>query len=765
MKRRSLLKAAGGLVVGFTLRDAFPLLAQQAGAPPPAPSGVDGRTLDPKAVDSALAIHADGSVTVFTSKVDVGTGMRIAIAQMAAEELGVRTTRVTVVDGDTATCPNTGGTGGSTGLTRGGTAVRQAAATARQEILRLGAERLRVPADRLTIVDGVVRPSTPLKAGPSTGGTGVSIGALVGDRRLSVPVDPKAPLVAPSTYARVRQSPLRPDVPAKCTGRYVYVQDFGVKGMQHARVIRPSAIGATLVSVDEQSISRLPNVRVVRVKDFLAVVAPDEWTAVRAARELRATWSDWRGLPRHEDLQRYVREGAVEREQTLVNRGPSGPLPPSEADAGDLDAALARARTRLSATYFWPCQSHASLGPSSAVADIKGDGGTVWTSSQVTYGLRNTMARLFELAPEKLRVVFVEGSGSYGTNGADHAAADAVLISKTIQQPVRVQWSREDEHAWDPKGPQQLLELRAGVDENGHIAVWDTQMWIPVNRRGARILLAAGAAGIAQDNGRDAAGIFENGEPPYAADRVRVHAHWLRDTPLNPSNLRAPGKPANIFAVEGFTDEIAASLKIDALAFRTSRLRDPRALAVLERASTTFGWTPRPSPNPEPGGEWATGRGLAYVRYKMAENYLATFVEVAVHRATGRVDVKRVVCAHDCGLVVNPNALRHQIEGGIVQGLSRALHEEVQFDESRVTSVDWTSYPILRFSEVPSIEVILIERPEETLWGGGEASTVPVAAALANACFDATGVRLRRVPFTAERVKQALAGKAPVNAG
>jgi CO/xanthine dehydrogenase Mo-binding subunit len=760
MKRRQLLKATGGLVVGFTLRDAFPLLAQQpaGGAHPPALSGVEGRTLDPKEVDSALAIYADGSVTVFTSKVDVGTGMRIAIAQMTAEELGVRTNRVTVVDGDTATCPNTGGTGGSTGLTRGGTAVRQAAATARQEILKLAAERLRVPADRLTIVDGVVRPSTPLRAGFASGGRGIGIGALVGERRLSVPVDAKAPLVAPSSYARVRQSPPRPDVPAKCTGRYTYVQDFSVKGMLHARVIRPPAIGAMLATVDESSISHLPNVRVVRRKDFLAVVARDEWTAVRGARELRATWTEWRGLPSYQDLERYVREGAIEREQTLVNRGPSGPTPPTDADAAAIDTSIAGAPTRMSATYFWPCQGHASLGPSSAVADIKGEGGTIWTSSQVTYGLRNTIARLFELVPEKLRVVFVEGSGSYGTNGADHAAADAVLISKTIQQPVRVQWSREDEHAWDPKGPQQLLELRAGVDGSGRIAAWDTQMWIPMNRRGARILLAAGAAGIAQDNGRDAAGIFENGEPPYAADRVRVHVHWLRDTPLNPSNLRAPGKPANIFAVEGFTDEIAASLEVDALEFRASRLRDPRALAVLDRASTAFGWKRRPSPNPEAHGEWATGRGLAYVRYKMTENYVATFVEVAVHRTTGRIDVKRVVCAHDCGLVVNPDALRNQIEGGIVQGLSRALHEEVQFDESRVTSVDWTSYPILRFSEVPSIEVLLIERPEETLWGAGEASTVPVAAALGNAFFDATGIRLRRVPFTAGRVKLALGG-------
>jgi len=744
MKRRDLLKSTGGLVVGFTLWDAFPLLAQQPTSREPL------RSLDPREVDSALTIHADGSVTVFTSKVDVGTGMRVAIAQMAAEELGVRTASVTVVDGDTSRCPNTGGTGGSTGLTRGGTAVRQAAATARQEILRLASARLGTPADRLTITDGLVR--------SVAGGRGIRIGALVGGRRVQVPIDSKAPLVPPSGYTRVRRSPPRPDMAAKCTGRHPYVQDMTLPGMLHARVLRPPSLEATLVAVDEGSFAYLAGARVVRVRNFLAVVAADEWTAVRASRELRATWTNWSGLPGHENLESYLRNGLVERDQAIVSRGPAGASQTaSDADTAALEAALDRSATKYSATYFWPCQSHASLGPSSAVADIKGDGGTIWTSSQVVYGLRNTLARLFELVPEKLRVVFVEGSGSYGTNGADHAAADAVLISKTIGRPVRVQWSREDEHAWDPKGPQQLLDLRAGMADDGRIVAWDTQMWIPTNRRGARILLAASAAGIPQDNGRDAAAIFENGEPPYSAEHVRVLAHWLRDTPLNPSNLRAPGKPANVFAVEGFIDEIAAALRVDPLEFRTSRLRDPRALEALGRAAKAFGWNARPSPNRESSGEWLKGSGLAYIRYKMTENYLATFIEAAVHPATGRVDVKRVVCAHDCGLVVNPGALRNQIEGGIVQGLSRALYEEVQFDDSRVTSVDWSTYPILRFPAVPSIEVILIERPDETLWGGGEASTVPVAAALGNAIFDATGVRLRRVPFTAERVKAALA--------
>jgi nicotinate dehydrogenase subunit B len=742
MRRRTLLKSAGGLVVSFAFGGALDAIgAQPANGP---------RPLDAKDVDSALEFHADGSVTVFTSKVDVGTGMRIAIAQMAAEELGVATARVTVVDGDTSRCPNTGGTGGSTGLTRGGTAVRQAAATARQAILRIASERLSVPAERLTIADGIVR--------PIAGRRGIGIGAVVGGRRIALTVDAAAPLVHPSRYTRVRQSPTRPDVPAKCTGRYTYIQDFSVPGMLHARVVRPPSLGSTLVSVDESSIAHLPGVRIVRVQSFLAVAADDEWAAVRAARELRASWTEWTGLPGHDRLERYLRDGTVERDQVIVSRGPSGATSsPNSDDTAALERALENAATKLSATYFWPCQSHASLGPSAAVADITGDGGTLWTSSQVTYGLRNTLARLFGFTPEKLRVVFVEGSGSYGTNGADHAAADAVLISKTIGRAVRVQWSRQDEHGWDPKGPQQLLDLRAGVDANGRLVAWDTEMWVPANRRGARMLLAASAAGIAQDNGRDAAAVFENGDPAYPADHVRVLAHWLRDTPLNPSNLRAPGKPGNVFAVEGFADEIAASLGVDALEFRTSRLRDPRALDVLSRAAARFGWQPRPSPNPDRRGEWLAGRGMAYVRYKQAENYVATFIEVAVAPATGRVDVRRVVCAHDCGLVVNPDALRNQIEGGIVQTLSRALHEEVQFDQSRVTSVDWATYPILRFPDVPSVEVILVERPEETLWGGGEASTVPVAAALGNAIFDATGVRIRRVPFTADRVKAALA--------
>ena len=319
--------------------------------------------------------------------------MRIAMAQMAAEELGVDTARITVVDGDTARCPNTGGTGGSTGLTRGGTAVRQAAATARQALLGLAATRLKRPVADLTIVAGEVR--------PAAGGRGVRIGALVGGRRLALPVDAKAPLVLPSQYVKVGQSPARPDVPAKCTGRYQYIQDFSVPGMLHGRVIRPPAVGATLVSVDEASVAQLPGVRVVRVESFLAVVSDDEWAAVRASRELEAKWTAWRGLPGHDHLERYLRDGVVERDQAIVNRGPSGPIGDGDQSGAALEAALASAKTTMAATYFWPCQSHASLAPSCAVADVRGDAATIWTSSQASLRhARHPVARLRPRARE-----------------------------------------------------------------------------------------------------------------------------------------------------------------------------------------------------------------------------------------------------------------------------------------------------------------------------------------------------------------------------
>ena len=743
ISRRDVLKAGGALVVSFAFAGVPRDLFAQAGRPVDA---ARGRPVDSGEVDGLLAIHADGSVTLYTSKVDVGTGIRIALAQMAAEELGVSPARVTVVEGDTATCPDQGGTGGSTGLIRGGTEIRAAAATARRALLQMGATQLNRPVADLTIADGQVQ--------PRNGGAGVGIGSLIGDRLFSLKVDRNAPLTPPSQHAAIGKPLLRPDVPAKCTGRHVYVQDFTLPGMLHGRIVRPPSMGATLVSIDETSLRGIPDVRVVRVENFLAVVAKDEWAAVRAATALKATWSERASLPGHEGLDRFSRSAPLERDQEILNRG----------NAADVSRRAARTMT---ATYFWPFQSHASLGPSCAVGDVRADGSaTVWTASQGVHGLRGNLSKVFGIPQDKLRVIFLDGSGSYGTNGTDHVAADALLLSKTVGQPVRVQWMRHDEHGWDPKGPQQLLDVRAALDTDGRIVAWETEMWVPNAAPGARALLSADAAGLEQEHGTGSGAITQNGEPPYAVDNVRVVAHLIKNTPLQLSNLRAPGKIANVFAVEGFTDEIAAAQGVDAVEFRLKRLSDPRAIDAITRTAAAFKWDTRPSPNPRakqgPSTSLGTsnvlvGRGIAYMRYKQMENYVAMAMEVAVNPATGQIQVRRVTCAHDCGMVVNPDGLRNQVEGCIVQTLSRALHEEVKFDRSRVTSVDWTTYPILRFPEAPAVDVILIDRPNEPLVGAGEAATAPVAAALANAVFDATGVRLRTVPFTPARVKSTLA--------
>ncbi len=701
MKRRDFLRTGGAIIVSFAFDGALPNTSS-------AQISDLGKPVDPREVDSFLAIHADGSVTIYTSKVDVGTGLRIAMSQMVAEELDIPVDRVTVVEGDTAITPNHGGTGGSTGIPQGGVELRRAAATARQALMKLGAQ------------------------------PGTNIGALAGGKRLNLKVDPNAPLKDPKTYTIVGRPILRPDVPDKCTGRNVYVQDFSLPGMLHGRVIHPPSIGAKLMSLDESSIRTIPGARVVRIQNFLGIVAPDEWAAIRAAKELKVTWTEEQGLPGSDNLDRHVRESVPDHDETIVNKG-------------DPAAALPGTTKQLSALYVWPIQSHASLGPSCAVADVRPEGTTIWTASQGPHGMRANFSRIFGIPEDKLRVIFLDGSGSYGGNGNDDAAADALLLSRAIGKPVRVQWMREDEHAWDPKGPPQVLEIRGGLDNDNRIAAWETHMWLPMNIQGNRPLVSVDGAGITQPHGQGAGLMSQNGDPPYAASNVRVVVHYLKGTPLRPSNLRAPGKVANVFAVESFTDELAAAAGVDAVEFRLRGLTDPRALDVIKGAAEMIGWEGRPSPNRRPiNGNVLTGRGFAYARYKQAENYVAIAMEVAVDRNTGKINVRRIACAHDGGLIVNPDGLRNQIEGSILQTLGRALHEEVKFDRSRVTSVDWASYPILSFPDVPSLDVALIDRPALPPLGAGEASTAPVAAAVANAVFDATGIRLRRVPLRLE---------------
>lgn len=736
LSRRDILRGGSALIVGFAMS---PVGARRGAAQTSGDAKYRGKPVDGAEVDSFLAIHPDGAATVFTGKVDLGTGLRIAVRQMAAEELGLPVGKVELVEGDTLLTPDQGRTGGSSGLTQGGVGVRQAAATAREKLVALGAERLKRPESDLVLANGEVR--------PKAGGAGVGIGELIGSRRFALKVNPKVALKDPATYTVVGKPMPRPDLPGKCTGTEVYVHDFKLPGMLHGRAIRPPRMGAKLLSVNDASISSIPDVRVVRIKDFVGVVAKTEWAAVRAAASLEVKWSEWEGLPDIADLPAFLRQGTIDHDETPVKRG-------------DAKQAMSGGTRHFSASFYFPYQGHASMGPSCAVADWKPDSLTIWTGSQSTHLFRNVFSESFGLPLDKVRLIYLEGSGCYGQNAHEDACADAAILSQAVGSPVRVQWSRQDEHGWDPKGPPQPVELRAATDAKGNIVAWEAETWIPmwISAKGTIPLVGLDAAGITQRQGRWPGSLDENLDPPYTSPNASVVIHRLKDSPLRPGHVRAPGKVANCWAVESLVDEIAASSGEDAVAYRLQRLTDPRAVAVVKRAAEMLDWQPRQSPNPKSAAKGKlTGRGFSYVRYRGNENYVAMAMDVAVDPGSGKVAVERVVCAHDCGLVVNPDALKNQIEGSIIQSLSKMLLEEVKFDRSRVTSVDWASYPVIRFPDVPRIEVLLIDRPEQPLMGAGEASLSPVGGALANAIFDATGVRLRTVPFTPARLKAALA--------
>jgi len=737
ISRRSVLTVGGVLIVGLGLDGLGRAQAQTV----PNADRFLGKPLVPDAVDSFLAVHADGSVTVFVGKVDIGTGGRIAMRQIVGEELDVPLERIAMIEGDTALTPNQGATAGSYGIARGGAQLRQAAATARQALLAQAAQRLNRPAGDLQITDGLVS--------AKDGSAAVSYGDLLGDRAFNVKIDLKAPLKSHERFRFIGKSLPRPDMPAKVTGHHRYLHDLTLPGMLHARVIRPPALGATLVSVDESSIAGFGGARVVRIQSFLAVLAEREWDAVRAARALRTKWTAGTGLPDHGKEFDSMRASRVVRDQEIAKRG----------DLSALSAPPAGTRP-LAASYRWPIQTHGSIGPSCGVADVRADRVTVWSSSQNTHGFQATCARVLGLERERVRVIYMDGAGSYGPNGADDAAIEAALLSRAVGRPVRVQWSRQEEHGLDPKGPAQLLELRAAVDPDGQVAAWETQAWLPLATANLPNipLLSVDAAGLQQTPGRSTGLIYQNIDPPYTMPNVNAVVHWIPDAPLRTSAIRAPGKIANTFAVESFVDEIAALVRVDPVEFRLRRLTNPRGVEVLRRTAARMGWQPRPSPRPvDARTAVLTGRGIAYVHYKHEETLVAMGMEVAVERATGRIRVTRVVCAQDCGLMINPACVQSQLEGNIIQTLSRTLHEEVVYDRDGVTTLDWGSYPILTFPEVPALEFELIQRLDQPPLGVGEAASTPVPAALANAVFDATGVRLRTVPFRAERVKAALA--------
>jgi CO/xanthine dehydrogenase Mo-binding subunit len=731
--RRDLLKGGGALVVSFSLAAHLDrALAQGAAATKP---------LALTEVDSFLAIDGKGAVTLYSGKVDLGTGVSTALRQIAAEELDVPVARIELVQGDTALTPDQGTTWGSLSIQVGGVQIRNAAATARDALLDAAAKRLGVAKEQLTVADGVV----------SGGDKRVTYAELIGGQSFSLKLDPQKPAKAkdPAAYRIVGKPLARVDIPDKIMGRFTYMQDFRVPGMLHGRVVRPPAIGAKLESVDERSVADIPDlVKVVRDGSFLGVVAKSEWGAIKAAGQIKATWSAWEGLPEQGKLMDHVRSTAVTKDEVTSN-------------VGDTAKALGdQASRKFAATYDFAIHTHGSIGPSCAVAEFKDGKLTSWSASQATHTLRKQLAAMFDLPTENIRCIYLEGSGCYGRNGHEDAAGDAALLAKHVGAPVRVQWSRADEHGWDPKGPPTLIDLRAAMDGAGNVTAWESEFFIPQQTAGSFLvpLTPATLAGLPAKPDTAPGNIFQNSAIPYKFANVKTVCHRLETTPFRPSWIRTPGRMQNTYANECFIDELAAAAGADPIEFRRRHLdpADKRGLEVIERLVALAKWESRPSPQRQISGNVVRGRGMSYVKYELVRTYVGAVAEVEVDRTSGAIKVAKIFLTHDCGQIINPDGLRNQIDGNILQTVSRTLKEEVKFDRSRVTSVDWESYPILRFPEMPEIAVELIDRPNAAPWGAGEPAASVIPSAISNAVFDATGVRLRSVPYTPAKVKAAL---------
>jgi len=696
-------------------------------------------------LDNWIAIGTDGTITAFSGKVELGTGVRTALAQIVAEELDVPLTQVHMVMGDTALTPDEGYTAGSMTIHTSGMALRQAAAEARRAMLEMASERLDANLDELAVQDGVIIVIQDPKRS-------VTYAELMGGKLFNLPVTDQAPLKPPESYRIVGTSTPREDLPRKVSGGPSFIQDLNVPGMVHARLVRPPSPGAKLVALDESSVKDIPGlVKVVQRGDFIGVVAEREEQAIQAARLLKVEWQETPVYPRMQNLFTALRSQPTE-DNVLVEQG-------------DFEKAFAGAAHQLHATYHQPYHAHASLGPSCAVAEVKGDQVTVWASTQGPYPLRGALAALLNLPLEHVHLIHVEGAGCYGQNGSDDAAADAVTLAQAVGRPVRVQWTRKDEFVWEPKSPAMVMEVHGGLDSQGNVVAWDYHVWSPSHAKRPRfagqLMTAQLISGHPAPQARFSFGAERNAPTNYAfptQSAQRVTVHYVPNSFLRVSSFRSLGGSMNTFANESFIDELAAAAGLDPMEYRLRYLADPRERAVLIAAAEKAGWDPRPSPRTNeaelPEGE---GRGVAFARYENDQGIVACIAEVQVEKNTGAVRVKRIVVAHDCGLIINPDGVKNQMEGNVIQSLSRTLKEEVQFDELHITSVDWQTYPILTFSEIPEIEIVLINRPDQPAMGAGEPSTVTTAAAVANAIFDATGVRLRQLPFTPERLRSALA--------
>ncbi len=693
-------------------------------------------------LDRWLRIDPEDTVTIFLGKVEYGQGIQTAIAQLAAEELDLSLDRIRVVTADTDRTPDEGLTTGSMSLETTGQAMRMAAAEARRILLSLALEELEARPENLAVRDGRVR---DLASGRS-----VTYWQLHSGRAFERPVRGDAPLKEPQEYRTLGKSTPRLDLEAKVRGEPAFLHDMQLPGMLHGRVLRPPSYGAGLESLDAAGAEKLPGVvRVVRDGSFVGVVAEREEQAVRALDELRrsAAWGSGDILPPEEGLEARLRQEPRQSFMVVDGTAMEGPIrerPPTSEGA----------RT-VRASYFRPFHMHASLGPSAAVALFEHGSLTLWTHAQGVFPIRRTVAQVLSLDEARVRAVYVEGPGCYGHTGADDAALDAALLARACPgRPVALRWSRQDEHGWEPYGPAMAIDLQAELDERGRVQNWDQEIWTyphlgrPRLEPGSSGLLAAWSLDppLQRPVPRPAmwnhVGGHRNADPIYAFETRRIVKHFLPGSPLRTSSQRGLGAYANVFAIESFMDELAEAGGEDPLAFRLRNLEDPRARQVLETAAEESGWAERSRP-----GGTGFGRGLAFARYKNRQTYCAVVIEVEAEPPLEAVTLRRALIVADAGQVVNPDGLSNQLVGGLVQAASWTLHERVRWDAGGVTSRDWNSYPILRLSETPEVRTVLINRPGAPFLGAGEASQGPTPAAIANAVWDATGVRLRRVPF------------------
>jgi CO/xanthine dehydrogenase Mo-binding subunit len=760
LSRREFVRDAGGLLIGFSLADATILPRVLAASPEDAT-----KTTSPGQLDAWLRIEKDGTVRVFTGKVEIGMGVETGFAQIVAEELDVAPQRVQFVMGDTSTTTDQGGVGGSTSIAMGAKPLRNVAATARYLLMQLAAQRLGVPVEQLQVSDGIVSiqgdAAKSIAYGDLAGAADLNDALKVSGRGFALNVEGIGKPKDPANYIVVGKPLPRVDIAPKILGQWQYVTDVRVPGMLHGRVIRPARAGAKFVSVDDAPAKAISGyVKTVVEKNFVGVVAESEWAAIRSAQVVKVRWSDAAPVfPAQTDLYNHMRTVAPKASKETLKKG-------------DTAAAFASAAKKIEANYESPFQSHATMGPGCAVADVHLDGlTTVWSGGQKPHALQQGFAELLGVSPEKVRVIWVEDAGSYGRPGFEDAAADAVLLSRAVGKPVRVQWSREDMTAWGTKGPAVVCEMSAALDARGDVSAFQFTSrafsggqvsFLPAT---AGNFLAAQLTGIPNTSGVDEFAQWGEECVAYAFPNVHADAHVVPafldvESPLRTTHLRDPEGPATTFATESFVDEMAAAAGADPIEFRLKYLDDERLTAALKKAAEKFGWDRRPSPKSGSASEIATGRGVAVAL--RGGTRVATVAEVEVNRRTGAVHVKRFVCIHDCGLIINPEALAGTVAANLIQSLSRGLKEEVTFDGSRVTSMDWNTYPIARASDVPDqVDITLINHPEIPPSGAGEPSSRPTAAAIANAIFDATGARVRRGPLTPSRIKAAFAAVPP----